>query len=85
VRTSADKSSCSAFVSVFISGTLLASGSDDTNICLWSQPRNQLLIKFPTGHTANIFCVKFMPGTGAFQKYLQRPSWCNSDQLSCQK
>jgi WD and tetratricopeptide repeat-containing protein 1 len=45
-------------------GTLLASGSDDTRICLWDLSSSSPVVTQPTGHKANIFCVKFMPGTG---------------------
>eukprot|EP00882_Tetradesmus_deserticola_P025721 GHRQ01028279.1.p2 GENE.GHRQ01028279.1~~GHRQ01028279.1.p2 ORF type:complete len:135 (+),score=32.75 GHRQ01028279.1:694-1098(+) len=47
------------------SGSLLASGSDDTRICLWDLASSRPLVTHATGHKANIFCVKFMPGTGA--------------------
>ncbi|KAF2486605.1 WD40-repeat-containing domain protein [Neohortaea acidophila] len=49
------------------SGSLLASGSDDQTISLHKyQPENstaqfQLVTKVATGHTQNIFSVKFMP------------------------
>lgn len=49
------------------SGALLASGSDDTNICINSyQPQHsdaqfRLNTTIATGHRANIFSVKFMP------------------------
>ncbi|WIA19127.1 hypothetical protein OEZ85_003775 [Tetradesmus obliquus] len=46
------------------SGSLLASGSDDTRICLWDLASSSPLATHATGHKANIFCVKFMPGTG---------------------
>ena len=47
-----------------ISGTLLASGSDDQTVKLWEPQRGRLLHSLNTGHTQNIFSVKFMPQTG---------------------
>eukprot|EP00879_Flechtneria_rotunda_P031703 GHRR01034657.1.p1 GENE.GHRR01034657.1~~GHRR01034657.1.p1 ORF type:complete len:136 (+),score=24.59 GHRR01034657.1:177-584(+) len=46
------------------SGTLMASGSDDTRICLWDLQKSTPVLAHPSGHTANIFCVRFMPATG---------------------
>jgi WD40 repeat protein len=58
-------------------GSLLCSGSDDLHICLWdvcsgrhtssnssSGSSMSPLLRYHTGHSANIFCVKFMPTTG---------------------
>lgn len=42
------------------SGTLLASGSDDTNIRLWKYPDNGSSIIVPTSHDENIFGVRFL-------------------------
>ncbi|KAF0288714.1 WD and tetratricopeptide repeats protein 1 [Amphibalanus amphitrite] len=42
-------------------GTLLASGSDDYQVCLWQPQRDKLLHTIPTTHSGNIFSVKFMP------------------------
>ena len=43
-------------------GTLLASGSDDTNILIYDAERNfKRIHKLRTGHKANIFSVKFLP------------------------
>ena len=39
------------------SGTLLASGSDDLNICLWDWPHGKLLNSFNSGHKSNVFQV----------------------------
>ncbi|KAK9450462.1 WD40-repeat-containing domain protein [Limtongia smithiae] len=46
-------------------GRLLASGSDDTHINIYNtdDPSYPLSLRFPTGHTNNIFSVKFMPQT----------------------
>jgi len=49
---------------VVAAGTLLASGSDDLHIGLWDFHSSKPLLYHSTGHTANIFCVKFMPTTG---------------------
>ncbi|KAK9271061.1 hypothetical protein L1049_026650 [Liquidambar formosana] len=44
-------------------GSLLISGSDDTRINIWSYPSHKLLHCIETGHSANIFCTKFIPET----------------------
>ncbi|RDX91704.1 WD and tetratricopeptide repeats protein 1, partial [Mucuna pruriens] len=44
-------------------GSLLISGSDDTRINIWSYSRRKLLHSIDTGHSANIFCTKFIPET----------------------
>ncbi|KAF7829989.1 WD and tetratricopeptide repeats protein 1 [Senna tora] len=44
-------------------GSLLISGSDDTRINIWSYSGRKLLHSIDTGHTANIFCTKFIPET----------------------
>lgn len=46
------------------SGQLLASGSDDQKVVIW-QPFQRDLIRYVinTGHTGNIFSVKFMPNS----------------------
>ncbi|XP_047160111.1 protein ALTERED SEED GERMINATION 2 isoform X2 [Vigna umbellata] len=44
-------------------GTMLISGSDDTRINIWSYSGRKLLHSIDTGHTANIFCTKFIPET----------------------
>lgn len=44
-------------------GSLLISGSDDTRINIWSYTSRRLLHSIETGHTANIFCTKFIPET----------------------
>lgn len=46
-------------------GALLASGSDDTQINIHTTtPEFALNTRIDTGHTENIFSVKFMPGSG---------------------
>ncbi|KAH1245130.1 WD and tetratricopeptide repeats protein 1 [Glycine max] len=44
-------------------GSLLISGSDDQRINIWSYSGWKLLHSIDTGHTANIFCTKFIPET----------------------
>jgi WD repeat-containing protein 42A len=38
-------------------GTLLASGSDDYQVCLWDWTRNNLVLTFDSGHKSNVFQV----------------------------
>ena len=45
-------------------GSLLGTGSDDLHLNLYSIPSGELLKRYDTHHTANIFCVKFLPYTG---------------------
>ncbi|XP_075440757.1 WD and tetratricopeptide repeats protein 1-like [Ascaphus truei] len=42
-------------------GDLLASGSDDQHMILWDPFHHKKLLSMHTGHTANIFSVKFLP------------------------
>ncbi|XP_057427167.1 protein ALTERED SEED GERMINATION 2 [Lotus japonicus] len=44
-------------------GSMLISGSDDTRINIWSYSSKKLLHSIDTGHSANIFCTKFVPET----------------------
>ncbi|XP_073143656.1 protein ALTERED SEED GERMINATION 2 isoform X4 [Henckelia pumila] len=44
-------------------GSLLVSGSDDTRLNIWSYSNRKLLHSIDTGHSANIFCTKFVPET----------------------
>ncbi|KAI4307464.1 hypothetical protein L6164_030648 [Bauhinia variegata] len=44
-------------------GSLLISGSDDTRINIWNYSDWKLLHSIDTGHSANIFCTKFVPET----------------------
>ncbi|XP_031392600.1 WD and tetratricopeptide repeats protein 1 isoform X2 [Punica granatum] len=44
-------------------GSLLISGSDDTQINIWSYSGRKLLHSIDSGHSANIFCTKFVPET----------------------
>ncbi|KAL2649169.1 hypothetical protein R1flu_017297 [Riccia fluitans] len=45
-------------------GSLLLSGSDDTKVNIWDYGSRKLVHDIHTGHSANIFCTKFMPETG---------------------
>ncbi|GAB2216862.1 hypothetical protein Drorol1_Dr00000009, partial [Drosera rotundifolia] len=44
-------------------GSLLISGSDDTRINIWGYSNRKLVHCIDTGHSANIFCTKFVPET----------------------
>ncbi|KQK23224.1 hypothetical protein BRADI_1g72086v3 [Brachypodium distachyon] len=44
-------------------GSLLISGSDDTRINIWSYANREMLHDIDTGHSANVFCTKFVPET----------------------
>ncbi|KAH6781188.1 transducin family protein / WD-40 repeat family protein [Perilla frutescens var. hirtella] len=44
-------------------GTMLISGSDDTRVNIWSYSSRKLMHSIETGHSANIFCTKFIPET----------------------
>ena len=46
-------------------GVLLASGSDDTKICVWNplDKAKTLVSKIVSGHRANIFQSKFLPNS----------------------
>ena len=43
-------------------GTKIASGSDDLNIIIWDWERQRKLLQYNTGHRANVFQSKIMPG-----------------------
>lgn len=38
-------------------GTLLASGSDDYQVCIWDWARSKVLLTFDSGHKSNVFQV----------------------------
>jgi len=40
-------------------GTLLASGSDDYQVCIWDWARSKVLLTFDSGHKSNVFQVFF--------------------------
>ncbi|XP_057773219.1 LOW QUALITY PROTEIN: protein ALTERED SEED GERMINATION 2 [Salvia miltiorrhiza] len=44
-------------------GSMLISGSDDTRVNVWSYSSRKLMHSIETGHSANIFCTKFVPET----------------------
>ncbi|KAL5558541.1 hypothetical protein UlMin_034752 [Ulmus minor] len=44
-------------------GSLLISGSDDARINIWNYSSRNLVHSVETGHSANIFCTKFVPET----------------------
>ncbi|CAA0809143.1 transducin family protein / WD-40 repeat family protein, partial [Striga hermonthica] len=44
-------------------GSMLISGSDDTQINIWSYSKRKLMHTIDSGHSANIFCTKFIPET----------------------
>lgn len=46
-------------------GDTLLSGSDDTVMAVWDVEQRSMRASMRTGHSANIFCTKFMPATGA--------------------
>lgn len=46
------------------SGELLASGSDDKTVILWSGETGKKLVQLATDHSGNIFSVKFLPDSG---------------------
>jgi WD repeat-containing protein 42A len=41
-------------------GTLLASGSDDYQVCIWDWARSKVLLTFDSGHKSNVFQVIFI-------------------------
>lgn len=44
-------------------GEVLASSGDDLQVALWDWRRGKTTLKFPTGHTSNVFQAKFMPSS----------------------
>lgn len=55
---------------------LLASASDDTTVCLWDVASQSLKTDIQTGHSLNIFGVRFMPHSG--NQYVATGSMDNS-------
>ena len=41
-------------------GTMLASGSDDYQVCLWDWAKNCLVLNFDSGHKSNVFQVDYL-------------------------
>lgn len=48
-------------------GTLLVSGSDDYQVCMWDWARKNIVLTFDSGHKSNVFQTKFVPFTGDSQ------------------
>ena len=48
-------------------GTLLCSGSDDYQICIYDWARSRSILNFDSGHKSNVFQSKFIPFTGDTQ------------------
>ena len=44
------------------SGSKIASGSDDLNTIVWEWEKNRKMVQFNSGHKANVFQSKIMPG-----------------------
>jgi len=44
------------------SGSKIASGSDDLNIIVWEWEKHKKMVQFNSGHKANVFQSKFLPG-----------------------
>lgn len=68
-------------------GSMLLSGSDDTRVNLWDYSNRKLIHSIATGHSTNIFCVKFLPetcddvvvsGAGDYEVRVHRISRSNS-------
>ena len=53
---------CVNSLSFNTAGTKIASGSDDLNIIIWDWERKRKLLQYNTGHRANVFQSKIMPG-----------------------
>jgi WD40 repeat protein len=52
-------------VQTHLAGATLLSGSDDTRVCVWDVESRECRAVVDTGHSANIFCVRYLPNTGA--------------------
>ena len=55
-------------------GDTLLSGSDDTRVCIWDTNTLRCRTVLDTGHSANIFCVRYMPNTGTWWLQFLNPS-----------
>ena len=53
---------CVNSLSFNTAGSKIASGSDDLNIIIWDWERKRKLLQYNTGHRANVFQSKIMPG-----------------------
>jgi WD40 repeat protein len=48
-------------------GARLLTSGDDTRLVAWDVARRAPAAVLATGHTANVFCVRFLPGTADAQ------------------
>jgi len=53
---------CVNSLSFNMSGTRIASGSDDLSVIVWDWQRGEKVLQYNTGHRANVFQSKMMPG-----------------------
>lgn len=53
---------CVNSLSFNMSGTRIASGSDDLSVIVWDWQHGKKLLQYNTGHRANVFQSKMMPG-----------------------
>lgn len=56
-------------------GTRIASGSDDTTVCLFDAASGKRDVQFQTGHRRNILSVKFLPCTNDQVELQQQLPW----------
>ena len=50
--------------SIFSHVFRLASGSDDLDVIVWDWQRRRKVLRYNSGHSANIFQAKFLPFAG---------------------
>ncbi len=62
---------CVNHISFNDSGSLLASGSDDTRLLLWDVAQRRQRAAFITGHTFNIFCARY----GRYSRVYPGSAW----------
>lgn len=75
-------------------GTILASGSDDTQVRLWSYPEGRPLASIYTGHETNIFGLKWLTqkqdqfvtaaGDNTIRRILMRPDGSVGENYLCE-
>jgi len=53
---------CVNSLSFNMSGSRIASGSDDLSVIVWDWQRGEKVLQYNTGHRANVFQSKIMPG-----------------------
>lgn len=68
-------------VPTHLPGATLLSGSDDTRVCIWDVESRQCRTVVDTGHSANIFCVRYLPNTGADNPLPPLLPGCNKDMV----